>query len=453
MSRVIWLFVQILPIVGFASALLFLAHVLRQRRSPSSTMAWLLAIVFIPYVGVPLYIMLGGRKVKRVSKHKVGLDTPAAPEADADADGDCVYPCRLGNAVSMLPSGEDAFKALMEAIESASESIDVTTYILGDDSTGKAIIDALTRRLRQGVRVRLIVDALGSRHISSAFLADFREAGGRCVFFMPMIRLPFRGRANLRNHRKIVLIDGKTAMIGGMNLAREYMGPTGERGRWHDLSLVVRGPAVADLYRVFRSDWAFAAKEDLEPESPAPTMVDDGVPIEIVPSGPDVATDYLHDKMLTHLFSARERIWIVTPYFIPDEMLEKALCIAAARGVDVRVVVPRVSNHRLADLVRRGYLRQIQAAGGDVRLFTPGMLHAKVILIDDAPGIIGSMNMDVRSFFLNFEIALFAYSPDVVAQLARWVEGVSAPCEAGVKATAVPVELLEDVGRLLAPLL
>jgi len=459
MLRVLLLILAFGPLVGFLFALVLLVHLVRQRRSPISTIAWVLAIFLLPVVGVPFYMVFGGRKMKYMTARKDALPraeqlAEAARKGEAPQSTEAVFPLRDGNDVGLLTGGEDAFRTVVELIKSAQQSVYVATFILRNDDTGRAILAALTERARAGVQVRLLLDALGCRKIKKRHLAPLREDGGRCAFFMPMIHVPFQGRANLRNHRKIVLVDRRTAIIGGMNLAEEYMGPTPGRPRWHDLSLSVKGPVVSDIYAVFSSDWEFAAKEALPPPQEEPAaQAGEGVRLELVPSGPDARGDYLFDTIVASLFSARRRIYIMTPYFIPDEMIVKALCIAARRGVDVRIVVPAVSNHLIADLVRRSYLRQIQEAGGKVHRFTPGMLHGKLILVDDSPAIVGSMNMDMRSLFLNYEIACFIHSERVVAELAAWMAGIRAQCEEGVRDVAVPVEFIEGVGRLLAPLL
>lgn len=458
-----WIFAHFLPMLGFVLALLLLVHLLRQRRPPSSTMAWVLAITLAPYVGVPLYLLFGGRKIRKTAARKEDL-LKAAQRSAAPAEAspeealptqEEVFPLREGNRLALLETGEGAFQCLMRSIESARQSIHISTYILGTDATGSAIVEALARKAAQGVDVYLLLDALGCRKVTGRFLHNFTEAGGRHAFFMPMLHLPFRGRANLRNHRKMLLFDRRTAIIGGMNLAAEYMGVTRDPMRWHDLSLTVEGPVVTDLYTVFDGDWAFAAGENLPsiPAEPPAILGEEGIPLRLVPSGPDITGDNLYDAVLTYLFGARERAWIVTPYFVPDETLTKAMCIAARRGADVRVVVPQVSNHRLADLVRRSYMRQIQEAGGTVYCFQHGMLHAKVILVDDQPAITGSMNMDMRSFFLNYEVALFIYSPQVASQLESWVLSVMQQSETGLKEAPVAVEFIEGVGRLMAPLL
>jgi cardiolipin synthase len=211
---------------------------------------------------------------------------------------------------------------------------------------------------------------------------------------------------------------------------------------------------VADLHQVFCSDWRFAAKQETTAENaPAPAGAGATIALQLVPSGPDVVGDPLYESILTALFKAENRVWIVTPYFVPDELLLKAMCIAAKRGVDVRIVVPRVSNHPLADLVRRSYLRQVQDSGATVFNFTPGMLHGKVILVDNSLGIVGSMNMDIRSFFLNYEVALFVYDESVVKELGNWAGDLMSQSVTGIRKANVFVEFLEGAARLLAPLL
>jgi cardiolipin synthase A/B len=456
MIKAHWILLHILPILGFFLAVTLLVHQNRAQRSPSSALAWLLAILLVPYLGVPAYVLFGGRKIKRMVRNKAIVSPGTKDEGErlVTQGVGCIFPLRSDNDISLLATGEEAYKALADLIENARESIDIATFLLGNDETGSAILGALARRAKQGVRVRLLLDALGSFRVSKRKLAPFLANGGSYAFFMPMMHLPFRGRANLRNHRKIIIVDNTTAILGGMNIAREYMGTPSNELRWHDLSLIVKGPVVADLNQVFCSDWQFAAKQKTAKED-VPDRAGTGAAtaLQLVPSGPDVAGDPLYDDILTALFKARRRVWIATPYFIPDEMLLKAICIAAKRGIDVRIVVPKKSNHRLADLVRLNYLRQMQDSGVIICDFTPGMMHGKVLIVDDALGVVGSMNMDLRSFFLNFEIALFVYDETVVKGLESWVEGLMSQSIIGIKKANVVVEFIEGVARLLAPLL
>jgi len=207
-------------------------------------------------------------------------------------------------------------------------------------------------------------------------LAPLIAAGAKVAFFMPMLHLPFRGRTNLRNHRKIVVVDGRHALTGGMNLAEDYMGPTPDPKRWRDFSLVISGPAVTDLVDLFHSDWKFATGEDIRKEDGLPFHIEPkGSIAQVVASGPDVSGDPLYESLVSVAFAAQWRIWVVTPYFVPDETLVRALELAARRGVDVRVVVPARSNHLMADLARVSYLRQVQKAGGEVLMYEPGMVR------------------------------------------------------------------------------
>lgn len=450
-----WIFLHILPIIGFVLAVTLLVHQNREQRTPSSTLAWLLAILLIPYVGIPAYIIFGGRKIRGMTKSKpvLALDNEVTGNRFIVPGVESIFPLRSGNDVSLISTGEMAYTAIMDLIEQATRSIDIATFIFKNDKTGAAILAALTFKAEQGVSVRLLLDALGSFRVSNKTLAPLLAAGGRYAFFMPMMHLPFQGRANLRNHRKIIIVDNATAMLGGMNIAQEYMGTVSDTPRWYDLSLMVKGPVLADLQHIFRSDWQFASKQiSLKEDILTASGTNATTNLQLVPSGPDVVGDPLYDSILTALFKAQRRVWIVTPYFIPDEMLLKAICITAKRGIDVRIVVPMVSNHLLADLVRRGYLRQVQESGASVNYFTPGMMHGKVILIDNL-GVVGSMNMDMRSFFLDYEVALFIYSENVVKELDCWVMDLMNNSVKGIKKANIMVQFIEGIARLLAPLL
>jgi cardiolipin synthase len=249
----------------------------------------------------------------------------------------------------------------------------------------------LLERARQGLEVRLLIDDLLRFHAPRALLRELVLAGARVERFMPLLHVPFRGHGNLRNHRKIALFDGQRAIVGGMNLGREYMGPKPEPGRWRDLSLLVSGAAVADLDAVFRADWQFACGERLaEPGR----LCAGEIAVQVVPSGPDADSDPIYDADLTAIFRAEQRVWIATPYFVPDEALLRALVIAVRRGVDVCVLTPEHSNHPLSDFASGSCLRDLSAAGVTVRRFGR-MLHAKALLVDDAWAVVGSANFDV----------------------------------------------------------
>lgn len=464
---------ELLTVLGFVLALVLLAHILRSNRPPQSTIAWLLSIVLLPYLGVPLYLLLGGRKMRRLALRKQKLYTrdlgDRVPRVGVDAERILrsfgVPPSTPGNRLRLITDGVEAHDELLRLIDLAARSIHVTTYLLSNDGVGQAIVARLARKASEGVEVRVLLDAVGSWRLPRATKAPLEAAGGRFASFMPVFHIPFRSRSNLRNHRKLVVVDGKVAMTGGMNLGTEYLGPTPDPKRWKDLLLVVEGPAVTDLQELFWWDWCFATSEpppdlanELSPRALTgpwlwPGTENEPTPVQVVASGPDVEGDALYESLITLLFSAKRRVWVVTPYFVPDEILAKALDMAARRGVDVRIMVPNRSNHRSADLARVGYLRQIHQAGGKILRYRLGMLHAKAILIDDETAVVGSANMDMRSLFLNYEVALFLYSRERTLELERWFEGLSAHCRPGLSRPNWLRELAENVVRLLSPLL
>lgn len=466
-----WISAELTTLLGFVLAIVFVAYLLRQKRSPASTMAWLLAVILAPYIGVPLYIIFGGRKMSRMAARKApvyaGGAQRLAPAIDIDTErllrSFGVPEARPGNLVEVLETGEETYTRMMELIEEAQSTLYVTTFILSDDEVGRALIKALADRAAGGVRVRLLLDDVGSWWLGRRKLAPLVESGGRVAYFMPMFHLPFRGRANLRNHRKVLIADGRAAVAGGMNLAASYMGPLPDPARWRDIAVAVEGPAVDDLEWLFRSDWKFTTGEELVASRRPPIPVEGGPPpavdqpgsavVQVVASGPDVDGDPLYESLLSLIFFARRRVWIVTPYFVPDEMLVRALVLAARRGVDVRLIVPWRSNHPITDFAREGYIRDLYEAGAEVLLYRPTMLHAKAVLFDDRLAVIGSANMDYRSLFLNYEVALYLFVPDRVEEVARWVERLAGGCTVYEPSPSSVREIIESVVRLFAPLL
>jgi cardiolipin synthase len=277
---------------------------------------------------------------------------------------------------------------------------------------------------------------------------------------MPVIPLATRGSANLRNHRKIAIFDHRVGALGGRNLAAEYMGPTPLKRRWRDFGAVIEGPAVQLLNEIFLADWAFASGQPLDRLQQALPPTDFAAAgeseIQIVASGPDVAGDPLYEGILSLVQQAERSIWIVTPYFIPDEVLFRSLLVQARAGIDVRLAVPARSNHPITDLARRHYLRELHAAGVKISLYQPGMCHAKILLVDEATGLFGSANMDMRSLFVNFEIGAVTYSPTAAAALAHEIQEIlaaSKPMPEPRHERRLMPKIGEEIARLLAPLL
>ncbi len=463
---------HLLTVAGFLLAFFLVARLMSEKRQPGNTVAWLLVIVLIPYVGVPLYLIFGGRKFKNLIARKERL-CPVLPNSQpivytgassstaqtAAAAGAC--PPIGGNTVRLLTTGEEAYAALEDHIRAARHSIHITTFILGRDNVGRRIVQLLAQRAREGIKVRLLLDAVGCLFSSRGFVDPLRASGGEVVRFLPVLPLQPRFSANLRNHRKIAVFDHQTAIVGGHNLAREYMGPTPFKKRFHDFGAVIEGPAAALLNEVFLADWSFAGKADLDALH-AEIQTDLGAPrgpseIQVVASGPDVGGDPLYESLISMIQEAKHSIWIVTPYFIPDEVLFRSLMVKARAGHDVTIIVPVRSNHRVADYARRYYTRELAKAGVRVRLFHHGMLHSKAVIVDDRLALMGSANFDLRSLFVNFEIGVLLYSePDVLA-MKGWATDLfnqsHAPRPQREKKFNLLGNVAEDLSRLLAPLL
>ncbi|QYM80298.1 cardiolipin synthase [Horticoccus luteus] len=462
---------HLIAIGGFLLALFLIARLMSEKRQPSNTVAWLLVIVLVPYVGVPLYLLLGGRKLRTLMARKGRLQAKLLvkerlpsphenfPIAQTVMASGAEAPV-VGNTIRLLTTGEDAYAALEENIRAAKQCIHIIAFILGRDDTGRRIVRLLAAKAKEGVKVRLLLDTVGCMFLSRDFLAPLKQAGGEVGWFMPVLPFTLRGTANLRNHRKIAVFDYHTAIVGGHNMAREYIGPAPYRKRWRDFGAVIDGPAATVLHEVFVADWCFATKETperLHAEMPAEATAPRGTSeLQVVASGPDVRGDPLYEGILAMIQEAEKSVWIVTPYFIPDEVLLRSLIVKARTGRDVTLILPARSNHPITDFARRYYVRELQRAGGRVRLFGPGMMHSKAMIVDDQIGLFGSPNFDLRSLFVNFEIGVLVHTASDVQAMKAWATELFDKCHPpkGERARRSFVgSVLEDLSRLLAPLL
>lgn len=458
--------IYVLAIGGFLLGIVLVAHILLQKRSPSGTIAWLLIIVLVPYVGVPLYLLFGGRKMLRqaASKGLLALQAERAIEEEAHMIDHILRTYNIpgaegGHVVRLCGNGVQRFEALDELIRGARQNIFLETFIYSADEVGKHFLDLLIEKAKNGVDVRILIDGVGSLHTPMRFFRPLLEAGGHVSVFLPVLHRPFRGRTNLRNHRKMTIIDNRYLMAGGSNIGNDYMGPHRYEPRWKDLAFVLEGPSVRHWLNVFAGDWEFAAKEPVAAElmrmpleSSGPAAKDSAI-VQMVPSGPDVASDALSDIILSMIYAAKRRFWVVTPYFVPDDAMCKALVLAARRGVDVRIMLPYKSNHLLADIVRGLPLRQIQQAGGLIAFYKPSMMHAKVLLMDDEAAVLGSANMDIRSLLLNYEAAMLVYSRSEILAVQEYIENLLLHSQCGVAAASLKRDLGESIVRLISPLL
>jgi cardiolipin synthase A/B len=462
-------FIHLIVIVlTYFLTLILISKVLREGRAPGSTIAWLLIILLLPFIGIPLYLFLGGRKVKRIAKKKTPLYA-GPPPSPLPENGPSLarimnfsgLPSKtLNNYFKPLPTGEETYDYIINSLQKAQYSIHIATYILGNDSVGRAILELLCEKAQSGVEVKLLLDGVGSFWFPRYRLNKLRKAQGEYAFFVPLVHIPFSAHSNLRNHRKMILIDGREAILGGMNLAQEYMGINSNPQRWVDFSFSICGEALKDLENIFSSDWSFASAT---PRHPTPTQSSGHdfarefeqrpTPIQIIASGPDVMGEPLYDILLTEIFTAKKRIGIATPYFIPDESLTRALILACRRGVEVQIVVPARSNHLIADLCRTSYLRQIRLAGGSIRYYVPRMLHTKMTLIDDSLALIGSANMDIRSLFYNYEVGVLLSSQEELKSITEQFDSLLKSTRPASFREYWGSKLIEGIGRVIAPLL
>ncbi|MGO4855102.1 phospholipase D-like domain-containing protein [Phaeovulum sp. W22_SRMD_FR3] len=453
-----WAETHLAVVTGTFLVLIAAVLILQQRRSPQSSVAWLMFLVMLPWVGVPLFLALGFRK-QRSSYAKIRYDTlpvgavaeTAPPLADLFARFG-LPEAQAGHEFTLLSDGTEAHQALMELVGRAEARIDALFYIVADDAVGRQFVEALTERARAGVAVRLILDRLGSLRHPVRALRDLKKAGGQVHYFSPFLQWPARGHFNLRNHRKMVIADGAAVFAGGRNIGADYLGPEADPARWNDLSFLLRGPAVQCFEDVFLSDWQVLDPQPLAAPLPCAPQGPGGAVAQLVPSGPDSREDALHDALVHAIHRAETRVWIATPYFLPTEMLTNALATAARRGVDVRLMLPDRSNQRVADIARGAYLREMGRVGCQVLRYQGGMLHAKMGILDDT-AYLGSANFDVRSMLLNFEATLFLYDPASVSGLVQWFTTQEARCTQGIARAGLVRRLGEGVFRLGAPIL
>jgi cardiolipin synthase len=463
-------FANATTVLGFILALLIMRRVLTEKRNLSNFFAWFFLVVFFPLLGVPLYFMFGGRKSRKTSRIKREIadatrsliDESKSPhlathEMLAYEGGNTVT---TGNHFELLSDGETAFHRICAEIENAEHTIHIATYILSRDATGNKIVELLAQRAAEGVTVRLLLDSLGSWNQTRAARYKIRKAGGYVAMFMPVLPIQTQISSNLRNHRKIAIFDNDRAITGGQNLDIRFMGATPTPECFTDFSVITQGPAVAHLTRTFLADWAFAAKESPSKFSELlckiPEKAGDST-IEVIASGPDVANDPLWEQIIRIIQEFKQNLTIITPYFIPDEVLFQSLIVKAHTGRNIRLVLPLRSNHSIADIARHHYLRQLHEAGVDVLFYTPRMLHGKVILADGKVALVGSANIDMRSLFVNFEIALLHYTPKDIAKLDEWAQEIIDDSISYEEATAdkqlMPAKFTESLVHLLVPLL
>jgi len=430
-----WLFIlDVLIILGA------IPWILSLKRDTVAALAWSLIVILLPIFGFLLFLIFGYthvyRPLKRKRRHRVRFEARASAAKRgkrqraaefSDYGGLAQLAVRLGaspplpgNKVMLYNATRVAHGALLEAISEAQDHIHLEYYIVQPDDTGRELLALLTRKALQGCEVRLLYDALGSWTLKSRLLRPLHKAGGRSAAFLGISLLRRRLQVNMRNHRKLVVVDGRIAFTGGMNIGNEYLGMSRWFRHWRDNLVRLEGPAVAVLQSVFAEDWDFSAQELLDADRYFPELAREGDSVvQVVDSGPDQTINTLRELIFAALTTAKKRLCIATPYFVPDTGILDALNLAARRGVEVHIICPRRSDNRLADYAARYYWTDLLAEGVHLHEYRRGMMHAKMMLIDDAWGWVGTANLDQRSLQLNFENVCVLHSEPELASLAK----------------------------------
>lgn len=460
-------------VVGFVSA----GHALFRTRTVEGTIAWVISLVLFPYLALPAYWLLHSFRFQRYTRvlrqaaaeHRLQLDgvfsqlaaarrqaPPALPPEAGVLERLAALPFLGGNEARLLVDGRATFAAIFAAIEDARRSVLAQFFIVRDDRLGREFQALLRRKAREGVAVHFLLDGIGSLRLPRRYDEELRADGVEVARFSTSTGWHDRWQLNFRNHRKIVVVDGHTAFVGGHNVGVEYLGD-GPLGPWRDTHLEVRGPAALPCQLSFAADWYWATRRvlpaDWSPPEPRPA----NQAVITLPTGPTDEIERCTMFFLHALGMAKRRLWIASPYFVPDESIEDALRLAALRGVDVRVLLPGRPDHRMVWLASFGFLDELRGSGVRVWRLREGFLHQKVVLVDDALAAVGTANFDNRSFRLNFELTLAVACPRFAAEVALMLEhdfAASAEVDEGeFRSRPKAFQLACKAARLLGPVL
>jgi cardiolipin synthase len=419
--------------VGLVTA----GHAVMTVRSARGAVAWAISLFTFPFIAIPLYWVFGNHKfygyadahryadreyqwisqqVYQDIREFSSAESEKFPDIAQLADGLTQLPFTSGNAANLLIDGTQTFPALLEAMDAAKDYILIQFYIVREDEIGNAFKQKMIAKARSGVRVYFIYDAIGSYALSAEYLREIRSSGVWVTSFNSTKRKRNRFQINFRNHRKILIVDGKQAFIGGLNLGKEYLGKDPRLSPWRDTHLEMKGPSVQCIQVAFLKDWYWAVREipevdwRIQPDPENQTAI-------VVPTGPGDQLPACTLFMVSLINAARSRLWIASPYFVPNESVLTALKLAALRGVDVRILLPSRPDHINVYLASLSYITEVEPTGVKVYRYRPGFMHQKVFLIDRTLAGVGTTNLDNRSFHLNFEIMAFVANSRFVTEV------------------------------------
>lgn len=470
-------FTVIFPVfeaLGIATAF----HAVMNARTSQGAIAWAVSLVSFPYVTLPLYWIFGRHRfhgyVETLRQghleHQQQVDTIVGSLQEASAARTVALPAPLkvyenlarfpftaGNRVTLLVDGQATFNAMFQSIDEARNYILVQYFIIKDDELGRELKRRLINRAKSGVRVSVLYDEIGCHQLPAQYLDDLHRAGVKTSGFKTTRGKGNRFQLNFRNHRKITVVDGRVAYMGGYNVGDEYMGRNPKFGRWRDTHIKIEGPAVQNVQFVFTVDWYWANRKGLDLAWEQQPMDPEGSDLLVLSSGPADKIETCSLMFVHAIQSARSRIWIASPYFIPNEAIVEALQLAALRGVDVSIMLPMKPDHRIVYMAGFSYMAKLNMPGIRFYRYEPGFLHQKVFLVDDKLAGVGTANMDNRSFRLNFEVtALISnrkFAQEVEHMLTEdFSKCRTTPADEYLK-RALPFRFGVRLARLLSPIL
>ncbi|MCG7385028.1 cardiolipin synthase [Paenibacillus sp. ACRRY] len=437
-----WLVIILIVFIFQAATIIVLEF-----RNPSKAVAWLFILFCVPLVGFVVYYFVAqdynkrkkvrkaGSRIFREIRETIWKQAHIVEDASQMPDNRFKHQQRLFNLLShlsespitgcnhskVLTNGEEAFAAMLHEMEKAKHHLHVEFYIFRDDVIGTQFQDVMIRKAKEGVKVRFICDGLGSHKMSWSFIRKLKDAGVEFHFFLPPLIATIDRRVNYRNHRKIVVVDGQVGFVGGINVGDDYLGQYPNIGFWRDTHVQIEGDAVYFLQNTFLNDWKLASGEQItEPQLTElfpPHICSGEERIQILASGPDQEWDAIQEMCFGAISVACNRIYITSPYFIPDPALYEALKTAAVSGVDVKIIIPYQSDSRLVHLASLSYVEELLRAGVEFYQYRKGFVHAKVMIVDELLATVGTANMDMRSFFCNFELTAVLFESSSMKRL------------------------------------
>lgn len=441
-SGLFGLLIFLVHVLGFLSAILALLS----SRTSQGAVAWIISLLTLPYVAVPAFWIFGRPRfygyvsargmrdtvLRRIlARYHPYIEPYVVEQDDPDiraVEQLAMMPLTSGNQVELLIDGKETFDSLFAGIDAAQHYVLIQFFIVRHDELGHRLKEHLQHAVKRGVRVYFLYDEVGSRKLAEGYCRELRESGIELSAFRSSRGLKHQFQLNFRNHRKILVVDGAYGWLGGFNIGVEYLGQHPRHGPWRDTHLKLTGPSVLGLQEAFWEDWHWATGEVINLFWKPTVTCEECHNVVIVPSGPADRQDTASLLVQHSIHCAKERLWVTSPYFVPDQGVQDALRLAAMRGVDVRIMIPERPDHLLVYLSAFSFLPDMVRAGVKVYRYQPGFLHQKVILIDDSAASVGTVNLDNRSFRLNFEITAFVPDPRFAAQVRLMLERDFADC-------------------------